>query len=914
MRDRTPRGRRGHEWPTDGTTRWCRRVLRAIAWMVPTGRRQECLEEWEAELWQLRTGDAGVMPAVVFLAGLTIHGIWEWKEGWRMESIVQDIRFAVRTLTRSPGFALAAILMLATSIGASTALFSVLEEAVLADPSFPEPERLVVVDQLFGHSPEEMTASRWSYPRFGDLAEEVGSLQTVGGYRARTMTLTEMGNPIVVSVETITPSLLTVLGVTPYRGRAFGPEEEDDGAPAMTAMVSHRFWQSRFGGSPDAVGAVLTLDRLRMQVVGVMPADFAGVTGGVDIWVPMSALREIGNAGYLEDPWNLHFHVIGRLKPEATIETLRAELQSLAARMADRYPAPEGASDLIASADALSYREARTNPLAQASMVALFGAVLLVLLMATANLAGLVMARGATRVREAAVRASLGASRSRLVRQFLTESLILAAVGGVVGIALAGFGVNLLGTWLSNALGTTGGRELQYLNPAALGIDWTALAFAGVLTACVGAAFGLVPAWQGSRADPNTAMRGGRTQTLGNRWSGLPLGRNGLIVIQVALAMVLLTGATVMMNGLRSMQEVSLGYDRENLFTALYSLSPADELAGIEPGVFHTVLLDRIRAMPGVGSATLGEVPMGGPTWRNLVLSSEGRPDLTPDTHSWVRIQPVADGHLEALGIELVAGRGIEATDDVASEPVVVLNELAAQEYFPGGGAIGRTIRIAWPEFESEGARVVGITKDVQLGEVGAPAERQAYVSIRQAARLGTGVMIRSTRSTADLAQTVRGVLAEMNPNTVLTSAMSMENRLATVTARPRVVTAVLGIFGSVALLLVAAGLYGTIAFTVVRRTRELGLRLSLGAEGSTVLRLVLRQSLTVTLLGLALGVAGALVLARGLEGVAFGNEPLTLVDLLGTSAVLCAVALAAAWIPARRALSIDPMVALRTD
>jgi hypothetical protein len=567
MRDANPGGGQGHRWPADGTTRWSRRVLRAIAWLIPAGRREACLEEWEAELWQLRTGDVGVTPAAVFLAGLTIHGLWEWKEGWRMESIVQDVRFAVRTLTRSPGFALAAILMLATSIGASTALFSVLEKAVLADPPFPEPQRLVVVDQLFGHTPEEMNASRWSYPRFKDLAEEVGSLQAVGGYRARTMTLSEMGDPAVVSVEVITPSLLPMLGVTPRLGRAFGPDEEDDGAPAMTALVSHGFWQSRFGGSPDAVGAVLTLDGLRMQVVGVLPADFAGVTGGVDIWVPMSALREIGDPGYLEDPWNLHFHVIGRLKPEATVESVRAELQSLAARMSDRYPAPEGASNLIASADVLSYREARTNPRARASMLALFGAVLLVLLMATANLAGLVMARGATRVREAAVRASLGAARSRLVRQFMTESLILALVGGVAGIVLAGFGVNLLGTWLSNALGTTGGRELQYLNPEAQGIDWTVVAFAGILTACVGVAFGLVPAWQGARADPNTAMRGGRTQTLGNRWSALPLGRNGLIAVQVALAMVLLTGATVMMNGLRSLQDVSLGYDRENLFT-----------------------------------------------------------------------------------------------------------------------------------------------------------------------------------------------------------------------------------------------------------------------------------------------------------------------------------------------------------
>jgi predicted permease len=737
-----------------------------------------------------------------------------------MESIMQDVRFALRTLTRSPGFALAAILMLATSIGASTALFSVIEKAVLADPPFPEPERLVVVDQLFGETPETMNAARWSYPRYRDLAEEVVSLQAVGGYRARSMTLTEMGDPAVVSVETITPSLLPILGVTPQLGRAFGTDEEDDGAPAMTALVSHGFWQSRFGGSPDAVGAVLTLDRLRLQVVGVLPADFAGVTGGVDVWVPMSALREIGDSGYLEDPWNLHFHVIGRLEREATMETARAELQSLAARMSDRYPAPEGASRLIAGADVIGYREARTNPLAKASMLALFGAVLLVLLMATANLAGLVMARGATRVREAAVRASLGAPRSRLVRQFMTESLILALVGGAAGVALAGLGVNRLGRWLSNALGSTGGRELQYLNPEALGIDWAVVAFAGILTAFAGVAFGLVPAWQGSRADPNTVMRGGRTQTPGNRWSSLPLGRNGLITVQVALAMVLLAGATVMMNGLRSMQEVSLGYDRENLFSALYTLTPTDELAGIEPAGFHTAFLERIRAIPGVEHATLGEVPMGGPTWRNLVLSSEGRPDLTPATHSWVRIIPVTDGYLETLGIELVAGRGIEATDDADSESVVVLNELAAREYFPDGGAIGRSIRIAWPEFEIEGARVVGLTKDAQLGEVGAPAERQAYVSLRQAPRLGTGVVIRSSRTTGDLAQTVRGALVTMNPNTALTSVMSVEDRLVTVTARPRVVTAVLGIFGSVALFLVAAGLYGTIAFTVTRRTR----------------------------------------------------------------------------------------------
>lgn len=901
-------------WPSDWRTRASRAALRAAGILVPPWARDDWRSEWEAELWQLRNEGIGGGTLLVFLAGAFWHGAWEWKEGWGMGSFSQDVKFSLRTLGRSPGFAAAAVLILALSIGASTAFFSVIQKAVLDEPPFPDPDRIVVVDMLIAGPDTEPQPSEWSYPRFDALRGEVRSIERLAGYQLRTMTLSEHDDPEVVPVEVVSPSIFPLLGVSPARGRVFGPEEEDRGAAEMVALVSHSLWQRRFGGADDLVGRTLTLEGLSVRVVGILPPGFEGATGRAELWVPFASLREIQEPSLLEDPWNQYFHVMGRLSEGATVEMASAEAQAFGATIMDRFPPPVAASRLRASADVVTLREARQNPGARASMLALFGAVLLFLLIAVANLAGLLLARGTVRQQEAAIRVSLGAGRSRLLRQILTESLVLAVLGGALGVGLAWLGVDTLGGWLAEALGTAGGRGLEYFDPSSVAVDLRVLAFAVLLTGGVGVACGILPAWQAARCDPSESLKGARVVGRGaGRFHGFG-GRDLLIGGQVAVALVLLTGASLMIRSLVNLQGVDPGYDTDRLLTAMYALSPADEQAGLEPGILHVDVLEEIRALPGVTGATLGEVPLGGPTWRTIVMGSEGRPELTPQEHLWVRIQPVADGHMGVLGVEIVEGRDIERTDDWDTERVAVLNRAAADALFPDGNPIGQRFRLGWSGYGGAGATVVGVVEGLQLDPPGEPPERQVFLSIRQAPQLQTGLLIRAAGDPSDLVPTVRSVLAELAPSVPLTSVMTMEARSVTATARPRVVTVLTTLFGALSLLLVAAGLYGSIAYAVARRTRELGLRASLGANQLALLGLVVGHGVTVTAGGIALGILGSIGAARFVQGLLFGVQSMDLAALAGSAATLVVVALVAAYLPGRRAMRVDPMEALRTD
>ncbi len=831
-----------------------------------------------------------------------------------MELLMHDVRFALRTLMRSPGFTLAAVLTLALSIGASTALFSVVDEAVFSDPPYPEPERLVVVDMLFGMPDTEMNTSIWSYPRYAAMREDVHSIEEFAGYEARTMTLTELGDPAVISVEVATPSLFPLLGVTAQRGRLFGPDEEYDGGPDLVAVVSEAFWETRMGRASDAVGSIITLDRLRFQVIGVVEDGYRGVSGEAEVWIPMSALWEVVEPSMLEDAWNQHFFVLGRLADGVGMDQAQSEVAAFGSTVMERFPAPVAAQRLTSGAQIVSFKEASANPAASRSMWALLTAVILVLLIATANLAGLLLARGVNRQLEAAVRASLGAGRVRLVRQLLTESLTLAAIGGLVGLTFASVGIDVLGAWLAESLGTGSARGLQAIDTGALSLDWRVFLFALVLTGGVGLAFGLLPAWQAARTDPNQWLRGGKA-AIGTRRRTLGINsRNLLMVGQVALAVVLLSGASLMMRTTLNLQAVDLGYDRENLLTGMYALTPADEQSGIDPGTFHVDVVERMKAIPGVIAASVGEVPMGGPTWRIIVLGSEGRPELTPAEHLWVRIQPVADGHLEMLGADFISGRDIESTDDWNTEKVVVLGRTAADELFPASDPIGQKIQLSWSGYGAPGATVVGVVEDVQLGRPNDPIERQAFVAVRQAPQLETGVLIRTAEDPESLIPAMRSAMAELAPELALTSVMSMDTRAAASNVRARVLTILLGFFGVAALFLVAVGLYGTIAYAVTRRTRELGLRASLGAGRASLAGLVLRQGLGVTIVGIGVGVVGSTWATRFLEGLVFGTRIVDPIGLGGVSLALFAVAFFAAYLPARRGTRIDPMEALRAD
>lgn len=900
-------------WPRDVATRWSRRVLRALARLVPSGLHRERLMEWEAELWQLRTQGAGHGELLLFLIGVSWDALTSWMVGWRSGSTLRDVKFALRMLRRSPGFTAAAVLTLALSIGASTALFSVVERSVLADPPYPDPDRLVVVDMLFGMADSEMNTSQWSYPRYRALADNVQSVQNLAGYGSRTMTLADLGDPSIVAVEVATPSLFPLLGVTAERGRTFGPEEEDDGSAKMVALVSGSFWRTQLGAAPNAVGQTITLDGLRFQVIGVLPDGFDGVTGGARVWIPFAALREVVEPSMLDDAWNQHFYVLGRLASGATLERARSEVQAFAATIMERFPPPVGASRLIAGADVVAYRDARENSTVATSVMVLFVAVFLVLLIATANLAGLLLARGASRQREAAIRASLGAGRGRLVRQLLTESLVLSAIGGALGVGLALMGVDVLGGWLTQALGTGGGRGLEYIDVDTLSINWRVYAFAVVVTAGVGLAFGLLPAWQAARTDPSRWLKGAAGVGGGRRSRWGISGRNALITGQVALAVILLAGASLLMRTTANLQSLELGFDKDNLLTALYSLPPA-AVAGSDPGIQHLEVLEVLRALPGVTAATLGEVPMGGPTWRTIVLGSDGRPELSPEEHTWIRIQPVADDHLTTLGATLLDGRDIQTTDDWNTEKVIVLSKSTVDELFPDGSPLGQRVQLGWSGYGGSGATVVGVVEDIRLGQLGTEAERQGYVALRQSPRDETGVLIRTAGDPGALIPAVRSAVAEILPGVALTSVMSMEARTWRATVRPRILTMLLGFFGSVALLLVAVGLYGTIAYTVTRRTPELGLRASLGAGRASLAALVMKQGLGVTLVGIGVGVAGSVWATRFLRSLLFGTEPVDPMSLASVSALLFLVAALAAFLPARRGTRIDPMVALRAD
>lgn len=900
------------QWPRDAVTRWSRRALRWAAALVPPMLASDRHREWEAELWQLRAQREGVVGLASFLVGVYWDALWSLLEGWASGSALGDVRYAFRTLARSPGFTAAAVLTLALSIGASTALFSVVDQAVLADPPYPEPDELVVVDMLFGMEGQELQPSTWSYPRFEALKERIGSVQQMAGYASRTMTLTGVGDPSIVSVEVATPTLFPLLGIAAHRGRVFGPDEEDDGSAKLRALVSHSFWTTQLGASPSTVGQTLILDQISFEVVGVLPEGFDGVTGNAQVWVPLSALREVVEPSMLDDAWNQHFRVVGRLAPGATLERARSEVEAFAATVMDRFPPPVGASRILAGGDVVPLRDARESPAVRTSMTVLFAAVILVLLIATANLAGLLLARGAARQKEAAIRASLGAGRGRLLRQLLTESLVLSAVGGALGIALAWVGVDVLGLWLTEALGSTGGRGLQYIDPEALTINWRVFLFALGLTGLVGVAFGWLPAWQGARTDPNRWLRStGGVGGQGQSTYGIT-SRQALITAQVALALVLLAGASLLLRTTRNLQRLDLGFDRTNLLTAIYTVAGTEEGATADPSTVHLDVLERIRAVPGVTAASLGEVPMGGPTWRTIVMGSDGDPELTPAEHAWIRIQPVADGHLATLGATMVEGRDIQVTDTWDADKVIVLSRSTVEELFPNGNPLGQRIRLGWNGYGGQGATVVGVVEDVRLGDLGTEAERQGYVSLRQSATPETGILVRTVGDPEELAPAIRSAVAAAAPSVVLTSVMSMDARAWRSTVRPRILTMLLSFFGLFALLLVAVGLYGTIAFAVTRRTRELGLRASLGAGRASLIFLILRQGLGVTLAGIGIGIVTSVWAARYLESLLFGTGTADPGSLLVVSLVLCAVSVAASYLPARRATRIDPMVALR--
>ena len=804
--------------------------------------------------------------------------------------MLRDLEYALRALKRSPGFAAAAVLSLALGLGANTALFSAVDAVLVRPLPFRAPERLVA---LFSTAPRYPTMNS-AIPDVEAWRAQTRSFDGIAAYFGAHRTLAIPGEPARrLRVARADASLARVLGVGPERGRFFDASEQKWGDHRV-AVLSHRL-AAQLGKGP---GDTVLFDGEPTQVVGVMPQGFAFDDPDIDAWLPISFAPD---SGFLTRG-NHFVDVVARLKDGVRIETALADLQRVAAGIAAQFP-----ENAAMSATLVPLRETISGSLRPALLL-LLGAVGLVLLIACANLANLLLARGAGRSRELAVRAALGATRARLVRQLLTESVVLALVGGALGCGLA--------AWATSGMSALAGEMLA--RQPAMHLDLRVLGFALTLSLLTGLGFGIAPAVLLSGQTLADALKSS-APALSPRTGRL---RSALVVVEVALSVVLLAGAGLLLRSLGALHAVDPGFRPAHVLTANVALPPARYDKPEQQLPFFRAALERLRAIPGVlaaGAAT--SVPFDDTGWGKYCWGEGAEPQRLGDVPS-CDFQLVSGDYFAALGIEPLRGRLL---DDPA-QPLVVVNEAAAKALFGGRDPVGRQLSIDPPERlippdRNEPAypryAVSGVVRDVHTRTLDRPVRPQIWMrDDRLADQAGTSrtFVLRFEGAPGALEAALRAAIASLDPTLAVADVKTMDERLGGATARERFSAVLLSLFAGLALLLAMLGVYAVMAYSVAQRTREIGVRLALGAEAGDVLRLVLREGLSLVLLGLAVGGVAALAGARAISALLFGvspQDPLTLVSVAGVQA---GVALLALWLPARRASRLHPAVALRAE
>lgn len=808
-----------------------------------------------------------------------------------MGTLSQNLRYAVRTLLKSPGFTLVAVLTLAIGIGANTAIFSVVNGVLLKPLPFAEPEELAMV---WGTYPDFGRTST-SLPDFRDYREESTTFSRLSAFAFTSANLDiAQGTPLRVSRALTTADFFETLGVLPAAGRFFLPGEDRGGAGSVSdaepvAVISHSLWQTGFGGSAGAIGQTVRLHGIPFTVIGVAPAGFQ-LDSPVDIWTPL-------NLNANRHRRSEFLRIVGRLRPDATLEQAAVELRSISERLAEQYPNTNGRI----RAEVVSLHEEVIGPL-RFGLTAFMAAVGLVLLIACANVANLTLTRALTRDQEIAVRVALGAGYGQITRQLVTESVVLALVGGGVGLLLAYAGVETLRGW--------GGELIPRL--AEVTIDVRVLGFALLLALVTGVLFGLAPAAQlGRRALSGTLRSGGRG-IAGQR--GMRRLRAGLVLGEVALALVLLVGAGLLVRSFEKMQQVDAGFEEAGVLTAKVALPAAQYPGSTERRVFFERLLGNLAQMPGVQSAALASgVPLSGSSGY-LGFSIEGRPD---DEDAMQDAQPfsVTPDYFNLLCIPLLEGRVFEAQDHADAPLVAIVNQTFARHYWPDRSPIGQRITFGDPSHPATPwMTVVGVVGDTRVTGLTDAPYAQIYRPYAQAEQGAMVVLLRVAGDPMRMAGTLRQAIRSQDPGLPVYDLKSMEQYTEEMVARPRVSTWLTGGFAITALLLAALGIYGVIAYNVTQRTTEIGMRLALGARPTDVLRLIIKEGMRPVLGGIVVGVAVAWTAARVIRGLLFGISPYDPVTYLVVPVFLVVVALVAAYIPARRATRLDPMIALRAE
>ncbi|MFL6255011.1 MAG: ABC transporter permease [Pyrinomonadaceae bacterium] len=809
-----------------------------------------------------------------------------------MRTLLQDVRYAGRTLLKSPGFALVAVAALALGIGANTAIFSVVKAVLLSPLPYPEPEQLVWVREI--NPGADIPDEPASMPNYNDWRTQAGSFEGVAafGYAGGTITEGDREPERVAGLST-SANFFQVVGVAPALGRGFLPEEEQTGHNRVV-VISHGLWQRRFGSDPNVVGRQITITGNVHTIVGVAPAGFRTPVPGPkppDLWFPIAFRfdESLRRSDFL--------NVVGRLKAGATVEQARAELESVAARLAQEHPGTNAGWTVKVE----PLHERVVGNVRQALWV-LMGVVGFLLLIACANVANLLLARAAVRQKEIAVRSALGARRGRLVRQFLTESVLLALAGGALGVVLAAWGVELL-----VALSPGNIPRLEEV-----GLDARVLAFTFGVSALTGIVFGLLPALSASKTDLSVSLKegGSRGSTAG---AGARRLRSALVVSEIAITVVLLTGAGLMIRSFMAVQSVDPGFRPERIVTFDFALPMTKYKEEAQRAAFYEQLTTRVASLPGVErAAVVDALPLsGGGSVLGFVV--EGRPPLPPEQVQDADFFSVTPDYFDVMGIPLVRGERLSERHRADVPDVTVINEAMARRYFPGEDPIGKRLNLGDPA-NTPWMTVIGIVRDARTGGLDKEPYPQMYVPAAQSpSRAGTFVA-RTSGEPTSIAPALRRELAAIDRDLPLYNMSTMERVLSDSISRRRFQMILIAAFAGVGLLLAAVGIYGVISYSVAQRRHEIGVRMALGARAANILRLVVGQGLGLTLAGVGLGLAGAFVLTRVLASLLYGvsaTDPLTFACV---SLALLGVALLACLVPARRATKVDPMIALRYE
>jgi putative ABC transport system permease protein len=832
---------------------------------------------------------------------LDMGGVEQTKEKCRdarrvdwIRDVTHDWRYAARTLQRSPGFTAVAVLTLALGIGANTAIFSIVEAVLLRPLAYPDPGQLVLVFNVPLKQPDALSSI--SYRDFADYREHNRVFSELAGNAFHDLTVTGAGEPFIVNTAAVTPEIFPLLGVAPLAGRTLVPDDGKRGA-APVAVLSEALWRSRFGSNAALIGQSITLDMRAFTVAGILPASFRYPDGAAhqDVWIPIAQDPLFGPLVSL--PGTRVVSGMGRLKPGVSLTQAQADMTILAARQATRFPTQDSGFTIRLK----PYREAVVENI-QSALLILLGAVGLVLLIACANIANLLLSRAASRQREISLRIALGATRARIVRQLLTESALLGSLGVAAGVMVAASAVRILQPFLP--LGITRIGSIQLGGPV--------LVFALVVSLAAVLAFGLGPALLAIPSTVQTNINDGGERT--GQHAGR-LAKSVLVVAEISLAMVLLIGSGLFIRSLALVTSVHPGFDPDRVIEAEISLPRFLYSTPQQWSAFSRDLLARLRSQPGLQDSALGApLPMDRQGAATVLFAIVGAPPVPPSQSPSADYATVSPDYFRVMRIPLLRGRFFSEQDESSSPKVAIISETLARRYFHDQDPIGQQMQFGFPPNGDVSREIVGIVSDVRDVALSREPGPMMYVPFVQAPLWGAEVVVRSSLSASNVAAGVRQAVYSIDKNLPVTDIALLADALDQSIAQERFRTFLLGAFGAIALMLAAIGIFGVISYLVSQRTREIGIRMALGAQRRDIMRMILGQGTKLALFGVGIGLAAASLLTRVLAGLLYDVSPTDPLTFGSVAVILFGVAVMACYLPAMRAVRVDPMVALRSE